>query len=112
MSTKSIIECPTVLSCWIKSRFSGFSQVRIRFRVTLINEHFLSKRNLFIFTYSYAIAFNFVMVSPMQSALTAIRCATFNRDAEPLGGFAQLPLIALNGIDACRGFPIAGRNNM
>lgn len=52
------------------------------------------------------------MVSPMQSALTAIRCATFSRDAEPLGGFAQLPLIALNGIEACRGFPIAGRNNM
>ena len=77
MSTKSIIECPTVLSCWIKSRFSGFSQVRIRFRVMLINEHFLSKRKLFIFTYGYAIAFNFVMVSPMQSALTAIRCATF-----------------------------------
>ena len=118
MSTKSIIECPTVLSCWIKSRFSGFSQVRIRFRVTLINEHFLSKRKLFIFTYGYVIAFNFVMVSPMQSALTAIRCATFSRDVEhrhgqmqePLGGFAQLPLIALNGIDACRGFPIAGRN--
>ena len=43
----------------------------------LINEHFLSRRKLFIFTYGYAIAFNFVMVSPMQSALTAIRCATF-----------------------------------
>ena len=43
----------------------------------LINEHFLPKRKHFIFTYGYAIAFNFVMVSPMQSALTAIRCATF-----------------------------------
>lgn len=31
----------------------------------LINEHFLSKRKLFIFTYGYVIAFNFVMVSPM-----------------------------------------------
>lgn len=45
----------------------------------LINEHFLPKRKHFIFTYGYVIAFNFVMVSPMQSALTAIRCATFSR---------------------------------
>ena len=48
----------------------------------LINEHFLPKRKHFIFTYGYVIAFNFVMVSPMQSALTAIRCATFSRDVE------------------------------
>ncbi len=52
------------------------------------------------------------MVSPMQSALTAIRCATFSRDVELRHGQMQSPLIALNGIDACRGFPIAGRNNM
>lgn len=96
MSTKSIIECPTVLSCWIKSRFSGFSQVRIRFRGMLINEHFLSKRKLFIFTYGYAIAFNFVMVSPMQSALTAIRCATFSRDVEHRHGQMQSPLADLH----------------
>ena len=36
-----------------------------KFRVTLINEHFLPKRKHFIFTYGYVIAFNFVMVSPM-----------------------------------------------
>ena len=93
MSTKSIIECPTVLSCWIKSHFSGLSQVRIRFRVMLINEHFLSKRKLFIFTYGYAIAFNFVMVSPMQSA---IRCATFSRDVEHRHGQMQSPLADLH----------------
>ena len=96
MSTKSIIECPTVLSCWIKSHFSGLSQVRIRFRGMLINEHSLSKRNLLSFTYSYAIAFNFVMVSPMQSALTAIRCATFSRDVEHRHGQMQSPLADLH----------------
>lgn len=37
----------------------------------LINEHFLPKKKTFLFTYGYVIAFNFVMVSPMQSALTA-----------------------------------------
>ena len=62
----------------------------------LINEHFLSKRKLFIFTYGYAIAFNFVMVSPMQSALTAIRCATSSRDVEHRHGQMQSPLADLH----------------
>ena len=79
-----------------KKSFQRVFSSKDRFRVMLINEHFLSKRKLFIFTYGYAIAFNFVMVSPMQSALTAIRCATFSRDVEHRHGQMQSPLADLH----------------